>query len=211
MAADAEHGLTVESGRDEAGEETSVLFGGVRDGSKTTGSTQETEVEDGSTGHGLGLTAGLTTGAGLAYRRFITPSHGVHIGGIAFGDTRRRHVNLGVEYLRMIHRRGASRLYWMVGGSLFYNRYETTVYPGCDPVPSRPGAGQCDFSNPMQGWRGEWVYSVGPGIGLEWNPGPMGISLELPLAVRYRDDQEGFRFDSLLPIPNVSIVYYLPK
>ncbi|MDP1572199.1 MAG: hypothetical protein Q8L86_19550 [Vicinamibacterales bacterium] len=174
-------------------------------------STQDADVEDGATGHGIGLTAGLTSGAGLAYRRFLTPSHGVHIGGIAFGDRTHRHANLGVEYLRMIHRRGASRLYWTLGGSVFYNRNETYIYPGCDPVPARPAPGQCDFSNPVQGWRGEWVYSVGPGIGLEWNPGPMGISLELPLAVRYRKDEEGFRFDSLLPIPNVSIVYYLPR
>ena len=208
---DADQARILRSAQDEAGERASLSTVRAREAGATMASIQAGVVADGSTGHGIGLTAGMTSGLGLAYRRFISPAHGVHVGGIGFAEESRRHVNLGVEYLRTIHRRGASRLYWLVGGSVYYNQHQTVTFPGCEPGPDRPGGmGRCDFESPVRGWTGESLYSIGPGLGFEWNPGAMGISLELPLPLRYRQDREGFRFDSFLPVPNVSIVYYLP-
>lgn len=155
----------------------------------------------GATGNGFGMTAGMISGVGLSYRRFFSDTQGMQVGGIVFADNDSAHFNIGAEFLQTIHQSEKTRFYGLAGASMFYNGDNYAEYD--------PNTGT---ELPSE-WHWDRFYNFGAGIGLEMYLGNVGISLELPISVSFDYDRttDGLAFDSIYPIPNLSIIYYLPK
>lgn len=176
------------------------------------GSAPVARADDNATGNGYGLTAGLITGLGFAYRRFFTGTHGAQVGGVALiQQNGNSFANVGAEYLHTISRWQQARLYWLAGASAYYSRQKQYIYRDTVKCPTA-SLEPCVQPDPQEIWVNDRYYNFGAGLGIELQKGPVGFSIELPISMRFRrDSAQGFRFDSLVPIPNVSIVYYLPK
>src|SRR5690606_20890415 len=99
-----------------------------------------------------------------------------------------------------------TRFYWLAGVSTHYNRDKVYDYPEL-PVP----LDHEQLQEPTERWQSRRYYNFGAGIGMEMRWGPVGASLELPISARFKNVDGETEFDSIYPIPNFSIIYYIPK
>jgi hypothetical protein len=141
----------------------------------------------------VGVTAGLISGVGFAFRAYSDNEENAHhFGGVAFAQPNEVSFNLGYEYLSYLAQFGKSRLAWFTGVSNFFSRD--------------------DFET----WN---LTNFGTGIAFEYGEKRgFNVAFELPLSVgvRYQKDRQlpfsGERdADSIsyqmLPIPAVMLLY----
>lgn len=148
---------------------------------------------------GVGFTAGMLSGLGLAYRRHFANKYGIQVGGIGFGDRDSIFGNLGINLLRTLSKRDAFRLYVLTGVSIYYSgdNYADWV---CEP--NR----ECYQSEAE--WNSSTSLNFGAGIGIEMVFAKhLGLALELPLVVMLKPTGEN-TFEGIYPIPNASLIYY---
>ncbi len=150
--------------------------------------------------HGLGFSAGMTTGIGFAYRKHFENRYGVHIGLMGLGSRDESQStywgNVGGQLMYTFHRveKKFFRFYGLAGGSVIF--WGNNYY-----YPNRP-----DYSpNPERRWDHSRLIILGAGIGMEFTiVQRIGFSLELPLSTVI-DEGGGF---AVQPIPNASLVYF---
>ncbi len=71
----------------------------------------------------VGVTAGLISGVGFAFRAYSDNEENAHhFGGVAFAQPNEVSFNLGYEYLSYLAQFGKSRLAWFTGVSNFFSR-----------------------------------------------------------------------------------------
>jgi len=151
----------------------------------------------------VGLTAGLLSGVGFAFRQYQPGGEtAYHIGGLAYGSTDSHFFNIGVEWLKKMSEFDTSRLFWFVGSS-FYQSFRR--HEDCSHL-------RHNQDTPMEMRRCSSKHqqiSAGGGLSFEYGA-TQGLSIvaELPLALRVPLD-EGFRKASILPIPALILQYRL--
>jgi hypothetical protein len=141
----------------------------------------------------VGVTAGLISGVGFAFRTYSDNEENAHhFGGVAFAQQQEIFFNLGYEYLTYLAQFGKSRLAWFTGMSNFFSRD--------------------DFET----WN---LTNLGTGIAFEYGEkNGFNVAFELPLSVgiRYQKNRrlpdfgeqqaDGFSYQ-MLPIPAVMLLY----
>lgn len=168
-------------------------------------------------GMAAGLTAGLLSGIGFAFRQYFDNGWGYHFGFAGYGNKTSVAADIGMEVLRVLDETSKARFYALAGTSIYYSRNQifiptepTTPYDPNNPKSQGPQDGTYTYENSM-------MYNFGVGIGLEWSPGMLNqkgvaFAIELPLSVTFNQtDRQGLAFDSVLPIPSASIIYYFKR
>lgn len=141
---------------------------------------------------GLGFAGGWSSGNGFAYRQHFDNGFGVQLAGGAVGFPGGAGANLGVQLMRTLSIDEAIRFYGFLGASATY-----------------VGDNSYRFDR-FEGWQHQVLPVFGAGIGIEFKiVEHVGVSLELPIAVTTYYTNGNYSFVSALPIPNVSLVYYL--
>ena len=159
-------------------------------------------------GNGLGFTAGLLSGVGIAYRRHFANKWGVQVGGIAFGDRSNLFASVGVNVMRTLSMTQKVRFYAVFGASTFYTGSEgydySTIpadcYNSADPKACEPTA---------MGWVNSASLNFGAGLGMEFMLAKnLGLAIELPITVMLDINDSGLAFGRVYPIPTGSLIYY---
>jgi hypothetical protein len=141
----------------------------------------------------VGVTAGLISGVGFAFRTYSDNEENAHhFGGVAFAQQQEVFFNLGYEYLSYLAQFGKSRLAWFTGMSNFFSR------------------------DAFETWN---LTNIGTGIAFEYGEKKgFNVAFELPLSVgvRYQkngqlpasgeQDADGVSYQ-MLPIPAVMLLY----
>ena len=157
----------------------------------------------------LGVTAGATTGLGLALRKHYESGWGFQFSGIPYigNDV---FWTAGAEVYYTFLRLKRLRLYGLFGAAGWGSYHDTYRYPTQDVIVK----GQQTEPKSVRGRRD--LLMVGPGVGVEFHFGQhVGLSIELPVSlwVELRDTADeselplGGRFN-LLPVPNGSLSVY---
>jgi hypothetical protein len=156
-------------------------------------------------GNGLGFTAGLLSGVGIAYRRHFASRWGVQVGGVAFGDKSNLFLSVGVNVMRTLSLTQRIRFYAVFGASTFYSGSEGYTYRTDCGISTDPKA--CD---PVDtGWQNSASLNFGAGIGMEFLLAKnLGLALELPITMMLDINDQGVEFGRVYPIPTGSLVYY---
>jgi hypothetical protein len=159
-------------------------------------------------GNGLGFTAGLLSGVGLAYRRHFASKWGVQVGGIAFGDKSNLMLSLGVNVMRTLSMTQKIRFYAVFGASTFYSGTQGYDYSGV-PVDCYSSADPKACAPRETGWQNSASLNFGAGIGMEFMLAKnLGLALELPVTVMLDITDTSLAFGRVYPIPTGSLVYY---
>lgn len=159
-------------------------------------------------GNGLGFTAGLLSGVGLAYRRHFANKWGVQVGGIAFGDKSSLLLSLGVNVMRTLSMTQKIRFYAVFGASTFYSGSQGYDYAAV-PVDCYSSADPKACDPRETGWQNSASLNFGAGIGMEFMLAKnLGLALELPVTVMLDITDTSLVFGRVYPIPTGSLVYY---
>lgn len=159
-------------------------------------------------GNGLGFTAGLLSGVGLAYRRHFASKWGVQVGGIAFGDKSNLMLSLGVNVMRTLSMTQKIRFYAVFGASTFYSGSQGYDYAAV-PVDCHSSADPKACDPRETGWQNSASLNFGAGIGMEFMLAKnLGLALELPVTVMLDITDTSLAFGRVYPIPTGSLVYY---
>ncbi len=145
---------------------------------------------------GMGMTAGLTTGFGFAYRRYMINKWGYQVAGLVLASNETFVLNVGFNLNKTLHKTKRARLLLIMGTSVIYGN-----------------SLECNEDNNGDCYDDEsWEYGVmvnfGVGIGIEFLiTQNIGLTFELPLVLtlglKEASDTTGVR-----PIPSLSVVYY---
>jgi|GEM_PF-5535308 len=150
---------------------------------------------------GAGITAGLLSGLGFAYRKFFGNRLGMNIGFGALSSNGEIQAGLGLELLRVFDEREKVRFLGILGVSSFYSRDKIVDYSNPNGIP-------------VEYFQDEASFNFGAGIGIEWAPGGfknrgVAFSFELPLTFRtlLTEGQDGLKFVGIAPVPSATLVY----
>jgi len=135
---------------------------------------------------GMGFAAGYTSGVGIAYRKHFDSEWGYQVAGIGYGDKEDIFVNVGLQSLYDLRRTELLHFYLVGGIGWFY------------------GADNLDNV-----WTHSNYFGIGAGIGIEMllMEKNLGLSLELPLTVRF-EKADSLEFVGIYPIPSIALIYY---
>jgi hypothetical protein len=169
-----------------------------------------TNSNDEATGftQGLGFGAGLQSGIGIAYRRYLTENWGMQITGIPYWSQNNVWANLGVTLMRILHKTSWTRFYAIAGVSTFYNGQNAQDFGTC-PAADPKGADPTAPCNPPSTWKNQYSINFGMGIGFEMLfKSNLGLALELPVTAAFDATGGTFKLNQIMPIPNGALVYY---
>jgi hypothetical protein len=147
---------------------------------------------------GMGMTAGLSTGFGFAYRRYMINKWGYQIAGLVLASNETFVLNVGFNLNKTLHKAKRARLLLIMGTSVIYgNSLEC----------NEDRNGDC-YDNNGESWEYGVMVNFGVGIGIEFLiTESIGLTFELPLVLtiglKEASDTTGIR-----PIPSLSVVYY---
>lgn len=180
-----------------------------------TSSTQDSK-EDNKTSF-LGFSAGPTHGLGFTYRKTIG-NFGIQTSVLPYKTTNPENQNDessfyagGLTGFLILNKGVFGNLYVSLGGGAYRRKNTYTSY-----IPLEPKTDENQTTQMQQG-REELITNLsggvgfGPAIGMEFNfAGNFTFSIELPMAFifAFKDDKiQNIKFTSVLPIPNVSLLY----
>lgn len=181
--------------------------------------TAPTEKLKSSPGSAIGLTAGLITGLGFAYRQFFDNGWGLNVGLAGWVDnpSKSSFANIGAEVMRVLDEGENARFYVLAGTSFYYwgeqvyDPGNPPAYDPNDPKPTDPPQGTYSHQDTMR-------YNIGAGIGLEWSPGlaakkkNIALAIELPISLMLKQTRgQGVVIDGIRPIPSAAIIYYFKR
>jgi hypothetical protein len=150
----------------------------------------------------IGVTAGLLSGVGFAWRKYYTDGTVNHLGGIAFGDKTSAFANVGYERHTLMASYGESALYSYWGASVYYSDFESM---NCDDDATKDTV-RCERGRERMA-----RVSAGPGLSFVYGVSKgLSAALELPLALSYSytiTTKEGLL--SVFPVPAVVLQYRL--
>jgi hypothetical protein len=172
---------------------------------KTASASEENQLES---GNGLGFTAGLLSGIGIAYRRHFANKWGIQVGGIAFGDRSSLLASLGANLMRTLSMTQKVRFYAVFGASTFYSGSQGYDYSGI-PVDCYETGGPKACEPAATGWVNSASLNFGAGLGMEFVLAKnLGLAIELPVTVMLDINDAGLTFGRVYPIPTGSLIYY---
>ena len=159
-------------------------------------------------GNGLGFSAGLLSGIGIAYRRHFANKWGVQVAGIAFGDRSSLLGSLGVNLMRTLSMTQKVRFYAVFGASAFYSGSQGYDYSSI-PVDCYSSSDPKACEPTSTGWVNAGSLNFGAGLGMEFTlTRNLGLAVELPVTVMLDINNDGLTFGRVYPIPTGSLIYY---
>jgi hypothetical protein len=159
-------------------------------------------------GNGLGFSAGLLSGIGIAYRRHFANKWGVQVAGVAFGDRSSLLASLGVNLMRTLSMTQKVRFYAVFGASTFYSGSQGYDYSSI-PVNCYEVGGEKACEPTSTGWVSSASLNFGAGLGMEFTLAKnLGLAVELPITVMLDINDQGLTFGRVYPIPTGSLIYY---
>lgn len=157
----------------------------------------------------IGFSGGPTYGLGFTYKKLLD-KYGFQISGLPYkSNTNSFYAGGGTTFITLNKGKYGS-LFISLGVGAYRRQYNYTTYKEPTQIPSTPEE-KIDPPEQIEVTEKNGGFAAGPAIGMEFNFAEnFTFSIELPMAFIFtfmNDDIKSTRFTSILPIPNVSLLY----
>jgi hypothetical protein len=161
--------------------------------------------------HGVGFSAGLLSGLGIAYRRHFENKIGIQITAAPWGGRDYAVANAGLNFLYTLDKKSFGRFLLIAGTSTYYSGHRKYNWDACNDPSDRDGYDPYTPCDPTtEEWDHMFFLNFGVGIGMELAlTDYLGLSLELPFVLNLTTQgKNGLNFNGIYPVPSASLIYY---